>query len=51
MIVSYAEDTALYSEVSTPSGRVKGANSLNRDLLRIQTWCSTWGNLTQIKLT
>ena len=42
-IVSYADDIRLFSEISTPSVRVKVADSLNRDLLRIQTWCSTWG--------
>ena len=42
-IVSYSDDIPLYSEISTPSDRVKFADSLNRDLLRIQTWCSTWG--------
>ena len=37
-----ANDTTIYSEISTPSDRVKVAVSLNRDLPRIQTWCSTW---------
>ena len=36
-IVSYADDTTLYSEIITSSDRVKCANSLNRDLFRIQT--------------
>ena len=40
-IVSYADNTTLYSEISTPSDCVKGADSLSRDLLRTQTWCST----------
>ena len=42
-IVCYADNTTYYSEIYTLSDCVKGAKSLNRDLLRIQTWCSTWG--------
>ena len=42
-IVSYADDTKLYFEISIPSDCVKGADSLNKDLLRIKTWFSTWG--------
>ena len=34
-IVSHADETTLYSEISTPVYRVKVADSLNRDLLRI----------------
>ena len=41
-IVSYADDATLYSEISTSSDCVKDANFLNRDLLILQTWCSTW---------
>ena len=41
-IVSYADDTTFYSEISTPFDYVKVADSLNRDLFRTQTWCSTW---------
>ena len=33
----------LYSKIINPTDRVNGADSLNRDLLTIQTWCSTWG--------
>ena len=42
-IVAYADDTTLYSEIASPSERSAVADSLNRDLLRIQEWCCTWG--------
>ena len=35
--VVYADGNTLYSKIITPSDRVKFADSLNRDLLRIQT--------------
>ena len=41
-IVFYADDTTLYSKISTLSDRIKDVVSLERDLLIIQTWCSTW---------
>ena len=33
--ISYADDTTLYSEIITPSDRVKGVDSFNGDFLRI----------------
>ena len=39
-IVSYADDTTLYAEVSSPFDRINVANFLNRDLVEIQSWCS-----------
>ena len=36
-IVSYADDTTFYSEIRSLPDRVKVADSLNRDLFRIQT--------------
>ena len=42
-IVSYADNTTLYSEVRTPPDWVKVVDSLNRDLLRIQNWYFSWG--------
>ena len=39
--VFYADNTTLYSELSTHSDCVKVADAFNRDLLRIETWCST----------
>ena len=40
-IVSSADDTTLSSEIGTPSDLIKISDSLNRDLLRFQTWCSS----------
>ena len=42
-IISYADDTTLYADISFPSNRNAVAESLNRDLLKIQEWCTTWG--------
>ena len=33
----------MYAEIASPSERTNVANSLNRDLAKIQSWCSTWG--------
>ena len=41
--ILYANDTNLYVEVISPSERTNIANSLNRDLAKIQSWSSTWG--------
>ena len=40
-IILYANDTALYAEVASHSGCINVANSFNRDLVKIQSWCST----------
>ena len=40
-IISYRDDTTLYAEVASLSERTNVANSLNRDLAKIQSWCST----------
>ena len=42
-IISYADDTTLYAEVASLSDHIIVANSLNRELFKIQSWCSTWG--------
>ena len=41
--ISYADDTTLYAEIASLSERTNVANSLNKDLAKIQSWCSTWG--------
>ena len=41
-IISYADDTTLYAEVTSPFDFINAANSLNRDLVKIQLKCSTW---------
>ena len=43
-IVSYADDTKLYSEIITPTYRVKNTDFLNRDLLRIKNLVFHMGN-------
>ena len=42
-LISYADDTTLYSSVNSPSNRGEVAASLNRDLARITSWCQLWG--------
>ena len=42
-VVAYADDTSLYAEIKSPAERVSVADSLNRDLRKIQSWCVTWG--------
>ena len=39
-IILYANDTTLYAEVALPSDCVNVANSLNKDSLKILSWCS-----------
>ena len=39
-IISHSDDTTLYAEVASHSDHINVANSLNRDLFKIQ--CSTW---------
>ena len=41
--ISHADDTTLYAEAASPSECKNVANSLNRDLAKIQSWYSTWG--------
>ena len=42
-LIAYADDTTLYASVNSPSDRVAVADSLNRDLSKIQSWCLRWG--------
>ena len=42
-LISYADDTTLYSSVKSPDQRSVVATSLNRDLGRIVSWCQLWG--------
>ena len=42
-LISYADDTTLYAEIASPSEHTNVANSLNRDLAKIQSWFFTWG--------
>ena len=42
-LVSYADDTTLYSSICSPQNRELVAASLNRDLVKITSWCQLWG--------
>ena len=42
-LISYADDTTLYSSVRSPCNRGEVAESLNRDLAKIASWCQLWG--------
>ena len=41
-IIYYTHGTTLYSEVKSPADRIAVSDSLNRDLLKTQSWCETW---------
>lgn len=42
-LISYADDTTLFSSIQSPSNREEVAASLNRDLAKINSWCQLWG--------
>ena len=42
-LMAYADDTTLYSIVESPHDRAAVADSINRDLSKIQLWCQDWG--------
>ena len=42
-LLAYADDTSLYSVISSPNHRMEVSNSLNRDLIKISSWCTRWG--------
>ena len=42
MLVSYADDTTLLARIPSPNMRSDVAESLNRDLSKISTWCNLW---------
>ena len=41
-LIGYADDT-LMAVVPSPGARAKLAESLNRDLVRVNVWCDLWG--------
>ena len=43
MLVSYADDATLLAYIPSSSMRSDVAESLNRDLSKISTWCNLWG--------
>ena len=42
-IIGYADDSTLMAAVPSPGTRVTVAESLNRDLVRVNAWCDLWG--------
>ena len=43
MLIGCADDSTLISVVPTPGVRVRVAESLNRDLGKVNEWCNVWG--------
>ena len=42
-LICYADDSTLIAVVPSSSVRVKVAESLNRDFVRMNAWCDLWG--------
>ena len=42
-LVAYADDATLAACIESPNLRSHVADSLNRDLTRINDWCKLWG--------
>ena len=42
-LIGYADDATLMAVVPSPGDRVTVAESLNRDLVRVNAWCDLWG--------
>ena len=42
-MVAYADDTTLFAPIVSPQDRPRVAEMLERDLLKIQSWCKIWG--------
>ena len=51
-LIGYADDSTLMAVEPSPGSRVSVAESLNRDLVRMNAWCDFWGmklNASQTK--
>ena len=42
-LIGYANDSTLISVVPSPGVRVRVAESLSRDLMKVSEWCDLWG--------
>ena len=42
-LIGYADDSTLMAVVPSTGARVTVAESLNRDLVRVNAWCDLWG--------
>ena len=40
---NYADDATLLARIPSPNKRSDVTESLNRDLIKISTWCNLWG--------
>ena len=50
-IIGYAADSTLIDVVPSPCARVTAADSLNRDLVRVNAWCDLWGMRLNVSKT
>ena len=42
-LICYADDSTLIAVVPSPGFRVAVAESLSRDLVKVNEWCDLWG--------
>ena len=50
-LIDYADDSILIAVVPSPGVRVTVAESLNRDLVRVNAWCDLWGMKLNVSKT
>ena len=50
-LIGYADDSTLMAVVPSPGARVRVAESLNRDLVRVNAWCDLWGMKLNASMT
>ena len=50
-LIAYADDATLIAPVPSPELRASVAESLNRDLVKINAWCTSWGMKLNAKKT
>ena len=53
-LIGYADDSTLMAVMPSSGARVTVAESLNRDLVRVNAWCDLWGmklNASKTKTT
>ena len=42
-LIGYADDSTLRAAVPSPGFRVRAAESLSSDLVKVSEWCNHWG--------
>ena len=50
-LIGYADDATLMAVVQSPGVRVTVAESMNRDLVRVNAWCDLWGMKLNVSKT